>query len=116
MAQKTFSELVLELAQQIPPGRVATYGQLARAAGGGNMAARSVTGILAKASNQHTIPFHRIVYANGRVWFSSEYEAKRRRLYKKEGIELDAQDRIKNFADVAMNEEDWKKVRKQTSK
>jgi alkylated DNA nucleotide flippase Atl1 len=40
------------------------------------------------------------VYSDGRIWVSDEYRARRLALYKKEGIELDKNDRIKNFADV----------------
>jgi methylated-DNA-protein-cysteine methyltransferase-like protein len=93
----TFSQRVWELAVSIPEGRVTTYGTLAKAAGGGAMAARSITGILSKAPNLKAIPFHRIVYANGRVWMSPEYEKRRRTLYKKEGIKLDERGYIIDF-------------------
>ena len=97
----TFSERVLKLALSIPPGRVTTYGRISIAAGGGQMASQSITTILGKAydAGAKDIPFHRIVYADGRVWMSEEYRAKRTRLYKKEGIELDKHDRVKNFRD-----------------
>lgn len=95
-----FSLIVYELALSIPEGRVTTYGDLARAAGGGAMASRSISGILGKAPNQRAIPWHRIVYAGGKVWFSPETEKKRRALYKREGIILDQKDRIKNFEEV----------------
>jgi alkylated DNA nucleotide flippase Atl1 len=109
----TFSERVVRLALSIPSGRVSTYGDIARAcgparnathsvAGGGgqsNMAAMSVTSILARAyqNGEKGIPFHRIVYSDGRVWMSPEYEEKRLKLYKKEGIKLDEKGRIKDF-------------------
>lgn len=95
-----FSQRVWELATSIPPGRVTTYGVIAKAAGGGSMAARSISSILSKAPNQKAIPWHRIVYAGGRVWLTPEYEEKRRALYKKEKITLDSRDRITNFDDV----------------
>lgn len=98
---KTFSERVLELALSVPKGRVTTYGAISQAAGGGSMAARSVTAILGKAweRGQHKIPWHRIVYADGKVWLSPEHKKKRLALYKKEGIKLDKQNRIENFRD-----------------
>jgi methylated-DNA-protein-cysteine methyltransferase-like protein len=96
----TFSSRVWELALSVPEGRVTTYGALAKAAGGTAMAARSITSILSKAPNSRAIPFHRIVYANGKVWFSPEDEAKRRKLYKKEGIEVNKQGLITNFEEV----------------
>ncbi|MBP6858134.1 MAG: MGMT family protein [Candidatus Pacebacteria bacterium] len=99
---KTFSQRVVELALMIPSGKVSTYGHIARAAGGGGQAARSVTAILAKAYNngEKKIPFHRIVYAGGKVWLNNEYEAKRLALYKKEKIIIDEKGFIKNFQDT----------------
>jgi alkylated DNA nucleotide flippase Atl1 len=101
-AKKTFSERVVALALLIPPGRVTTYAILARKAGGGGMAARSITGILAKAweKGEKKIPFHRIVYSDGRIWTSPEYDKKRMALYKKEGIRVNRRNRIEDFADV----------------
>ena len=100
-AKKTFSERVVALALSIPSGRVSTYGALARAAGGGGMAAQSITTILGKAydNGETKIPFHRIVYSDGRIWVNEEYRKKRLALYKKEGIELDKKDRIKGFGE-----------------
>jgi alkylated DNA nucleotide flippase Atl1 len=97
--EMTFSERVVKLALLVPVGKVTTYGRIAKAAGGGAMASQSVTNILGKAfmEGQKDIPFHRIVYADGRVWLNSNHEAKRRMLYKKEGIELDEKGRIKDF-------------------
>jgi methylated-DNA-protein-cysteine methyltransferase-like protein len=96
-----FSERVLKIALGIPEGKVITYGQIARAAGGGPMASQSITAILGKAyeRGEKRIPFHRIVYADGRVWIDEAHRAERLRLYKKEGIELDDKGRIKDFRD-----------------
>lgn len=95
---KTFSERVLKAALSIPKGRVTTYGHIARAAGGGNMASQSVTAILGKAyqNGVWNIPFHRIVYAGGKIWVNDKYRRERLRLYKKEGIEIE-KGRVKNF-------------------
>ncbi len=97
-----FSKRVVALALSVPPGRVTTYGALARAAGGGPMASQSITAILGKAwdNGQKDIPFHRIVYSDGRVWTAPEYHAKRMRLYKKEGIKVDSNNRIQDFRDI----------------
>lgn len=95
----TFSDDVLRLALSIPRGRVTTYGRLARAAGGGAMASQSITGILAKAEQRGVkgIPWHRIVYADGRVWFDPKRRAERMALYKKEKIEIGLDGRIVHF-------------------
>ena len=98
----TFSQKVIQAALSIPEGRVTTYGRLARACGADPMASQSITGILAKAYNEgeKNIPFHRIVYANGTIWINDEYKAKRMKLYKKEGIEIDEKGKIKNFKEI----------------
>ncbi len=100
-AKKTFSERVVTLALKVPTGRVTTYGALAKAAGGGGMAARSVSAILGKAwdAGEHKIPWHRIVYSDGRVWVSNDTRKKRLALYKKEKISLDKSDHIVDFED-----------------
>jgi methylated-DNA-protein-cysteine methyltransferase-like protein len=95
----TFSERVVKIALSIPPGRVTTYGRIARAAGAGPMASQSITGILGRAWDQGEkhIPFHRIVYADGHIWVDAKHRKERLRLYKQEGIVLDDKDRITNF-------------------
>lgn len=62
------------------------------------MASQSITAILGKAweAGNHKIPWHRIVYANGKIWVDDTHRKERIKLYKKEGIELDG-DKIKNF-------------------
>ena len=101
-AKTTFSERVVRLALSIPAGKVTTYAIIARKAGGqAPMLARSVTGILSKAweKGEKKIPFHRIVYSDGKIWTSPEYHKKRMALYKKEGISVDKKNRIVDFAD-----------------
>jgi methylated-DNA-protein-cysteine methyltransferase related protein len=95
---QTFSERVLKLALSIPKGRVTTYGRIAKAGGAGPMASQSITAILGKAwqEGNHKIPWHRIVYANGKIWVDDKHRKERIKLYKKEGIELEG-DKIKNF-------------------
>lgn len=99
---QTFSDRVIKIAQQIPEGRVTTYGRIARAAGAGPMASQSITAILGKAhqAGVQGIPFHRIVYADGKAWMGSVYEKKRLALYKKEGIQIDKNGKIVNFRDI----------------
>ncbi len=99
---KGFSERVILIARAIPFGKVTTYGRIARAAGGGTMSSQSITGILGRAYDNGVkdIPFHRIVYVNGRVWMNPEYREKRLRLYKKEKIKIGKNDRIENFNEI----------------
>lgn len=96
-----FRQRVVALALSIPPGKVTTYGRIARAAGGGNMASQSITRILSQAWEQgeKNIPWHRIVYADGRVWLDATHASERLTLYRKEGLTLDQKNRIQNFRD-----------------
>ena len=95
----TFSERVVQIALLIPKGQVTTYGKIARAAGGGGMSAQSITGILGKAymAGEKKIPFHRIVYAGGRVWLDETHRVERLKKYKAEGIVLDARSQVVDF-------------------
>ena len=99
MAQE-FSQRVYDLALSIPEGRVTTYGAIAKAAGGGSMAARSISSILGKAPNPKAIPWHRIVYAGGKVWLDPTHEAARLKLYKREGIKLNDRGYIIDFEEL----------------
>ncbi len=97
-APGVFTKRVWALAMQIPSGRVTTYGLLTIAAGGHPMQSQMITHILGKCPDVDKIPFHRVVYASGKVWLSPKYEKTRLALYKKEGIELDSNGKIKDFA------------------
>jgi methylated-DNA-protein-cysteine methyltransferase related protein len=94
-----FARRVVALALAIPRGKVTTYGRIARAAGGGAMSSQSVTRILARAilPKGKFIPYHRIVYASGRVWIDEESKEERLLLYRREGIPIDAQFRVSDF-------------------
>jgi methylated-DNA-protein-cysteine methyltransferase related protein len=100
--QNQFSQRVWDLAISIPAGRVTTYGTIAKQAGSGAMAARSISSILSKAPNQKTIPWHRIVYASGKVWLPTAEKAREERvkMYKREGISISAFSKIINFEEV----------------
>ena len=61
----TFAARVLSVLRRIPPGRVATYGDVARLAGRPG-AARAVGNIL-RLADEPGLPYHRVVAAGGRV-------------------------------------------------
>lgn len=98
-----FSQKLVELALLIPPGRVTTYGILAVAAGGHPILARMVTSILAKSLKVSEIPFHRIVYSDGKVWNNNKYDNIRKALYRDEGIKIDKNNRIINFEKIVFD-------------
>ncbi len=94
-----FSLHVVYCALSIPKGRVTTYGRIAKAAGGGSMSAQSVSGILWRASQKGVkdIPWHRIVYADGRIWLDEVSKKERLALHRKEGIIIDTKGKVVDF-------------------
>lgn len=98
--KSTFSERVLYAALSIPKGRVTTYGRIAVACGGGAFASQSITSILSKVKDVSGIPYHRIVYADGRIWVNQKHYKERMKLYEREGIEIDSKNKVKNFSDI----------------
>jgi len=105
-----FYQKVWQLALQIPPGRVTTYGIICAAAGGHPMMSRMITTILSKSPDVDRIPFHRIVYSNGKIWLDRrsiseggcgrEFTKHRLNLYKQEGIKVDKNNKIINFEQI----------------
>jgi O-6-methylguanine DNA methyltransferase len=74
-----FTRRVLRVVAAIPPGAVATYGDVARLAGRPG-AARAVGNIMREAREPH-LPYHRVVAANGLVGgFGGSPHVKRARL------------------------------------
>lgn len=61
-----FTAEVVRILKEIPPGRVVTYGQVARLAGSPR-AARQVVHILHTMSEKHQLPWHRVVNAKGEI-------------------------------------------------
>ncbi len=61
-----FSEKVYQIAKKIPPGKVATYGQLARLAGKPK-AARAVGILMKNNPDIKNIPCYKVVASDGRL-------------------------------------------------
>jgi len=79
-----FSRRVLSVVRRIPPGRVATYGDVARLAGRPR-AARAVGNVM-KGCNRPDVPCHRVIAAGGRLGGYGGQEALKRALLVAEGI------------------------------
>ncbi len=60
-----FSKRALLIVSRIPPGRVATYGDVARIAG--KPRASRAVGNLMRAAEMPGLPYHRVIAANGRL-------------------------------------------------
>jgi methylated-DNA-protein-cysteine methyltransferase-like protein len=84
---------VYAVVRRVPAGRVATYGQVARVAGLGDHA-RMVGYALAALPNATTVPWHRVINAQGTVSprRSGDSLSQRMRL-EREGIRFDARGR-----------------------
>jgi O-6-methylguanine DNA methyltransferase len=90
---------VLAVVSRIPPGRVATYGDVARLAGKPG-AARAVGNVMARAKRPG-IPYHRVIAAGGMLGGYSQLALKRA-LLAAEGLEVTPR-RVRNFARVRWN-------------
>ena len=83
-----FTDIVINLIQQIPAGKVMTYGQIAKLAGSPR-GARQVVRILHSSSEKYQLPWHRVVNAKGEIGMKDEelYHVQKMSL-ESEGIEF----------------------------
>jgi len=79
-----FTARVLSIVRRIPPGRVATYGDIARKAGRPR-AARAVGNIM-RGCRRPDVPAHRVIAAGGRLGGYGGREMMKRALLSAEGI------------------------------
>ena len=79
-----FTARVLSVVRRIPPGRVATYGDIARKAGRPR-AARAVGNIM-RGCGRPDVPAHRVIAAGGRLGGYGGREMMKRALLAAEGI------------------------------
>jgi methylated-DNA-protein-cysteine methyltransferase-like protein len=89
-----FSASVREWIAAIPPGKVATYGQIARLAGK-PWGARQVAWILHSQSEKYRLPWQRVIGAAGRISLPpGRGLEEQRRLLRREGVVVDARGRV----------------------
>jgi O-6-methylguanine DNA methyltransferase len=93
----SFATRVLSAVRRIPPGRVATYGDIA-AAVGHPRAARAVGNIM-RGCTRPDVPCHRIVAAGGQIGRYGGREGLKRALLAAEGVSI-AGRRIRDFARI----------------
>jgi O-6-methylguanine DNA methyltransferase len=79
-----FFAKVLSIVRRIPPGRVATYGDVAAMAGHPR-AARAVGNIM-RGCNRPDVPCHRVIAAGGRLGGYGGNEVLKRALLAAEGV------------------------------
>ena len=92
-----FAGAVLRVTRRIPPGRVATYGDVAAMAGR-PQAARAVGNIM-RTCGDRAVPCHRVVGAGGTLGGYGGEEGLKRALLRAEGIVVFGR-RIRAFATV----------------
>ena len=89
---KPFTKEVIQLIQSIPFGHVATYGQIAKAAGNAR-GARQVSWILHSMSQKYELPWHRVINAKGEISISHKVRTQREML-EMEGIEFTLEGKV----------------------
>ena len=97
---RSFTDRVLAVVRRIPPGQVATYGDVALAAGKPR-AARAVGNIM-RGCGVPGVPCHRVVAADGLLGGYGGNEGLKRALLRAEGL-LIGQRRIRNFRERRWN-------------
>jgi methylated-DNA-protein-cysteine methyltransferase-like protein len=88
-----FFERVYDLVRRIPPGRVATYGQIALMLGSPR-GARAVGWALRALPAGSGVPWHRVLNARGRISLRPPHLQLQRALLEDEGVHFDGEDRI----------------------
>ncbi|XKE93861.1 MGMT family protein [Metaplanococcus flavidus] len=68
---EAFTLRVIQTIQNIPAGKVMTYGQIAAQAGSPR-AARQVARLLHSMSAKYDLPWHRVINASGQISFQDE--------------------------------------------
>ena len=89
-----FHDAVFALVRQVPAGQVTTYGDI-----GGFLGSRRVArhvGFALAALTDPTVPWHRVINAQGRISFKGDTgrAAEQRALLEADGVVFDARDRV----------------------
>jgi O-6-methylguanine DNA methyltransferase len=92
-----FQRRVVAAVRRIPPGRVATYGDIAAAAGSPR-AARAV-GTVMRECRDRSVPCHRVIGAAGALGGYGGHLQVKRELLRAEGLDVGLR-RVRRFNDV----------------
>ena len=90
-----FTRRVLATVRRIPPGRVATYGDVAAVAG--RPRAWRAVGSIMRDCGAPDVPCHRVIAAAGRLGGYGGNEALKRALLRAEGVQVSGA-RVRDFA------------------
>lgn len=99
-------ERIYAVVRQIPPGQVATYGQIAGIVGG--CTARMAGYAMAALPFDTDVPWQRVINAQGKVSPRSGGQggAMQRQVLEEEGVQFDSRDRV-DFDQVGWPGPDW---------
>lgn len=86
--KKTFVDRVYDTVSKIPRGKVASYFEVARAAGSSG-ASRAVGTAMAKNEHFDRVPCHRVVRADGSIGKFSRTDFTKKELLQKEGVKFE---------------------------
>lgn len=92
---------VYALLLEIPPGKVSTYGDLAKALGK-PLASREIGRILGRNPNPIKVPCHRVVMSDGTVGGYFYGSDRKKELLEKEGISF-SHENVNNFNEVRVH-------------
>lgn len=97
MEETPLYERIYAIVRQIPPGKVATYGQIAQIAGG--CGARQVGYAMAalRSGSHPDVPWQRVINRHGKISIHDPFgKYIPRQLLEQEGVKFDENDRV-NF-------------------
>lgn len=90
-----FHARVFAMVRRIPPGKVATYGQIAALLGSPRVARQVGWALAASGRAEHPVPWHRVVNASGAIsQRGGEDGAEQRARLQSEGVSFGADARI----------------------
>jgi len=89
-----FTQDVIKIIQNIPVGKVLTYGRIAKLAGNPR-AARQVSWLLHSSTKKYNLPWHRVINSQGKIVLKSQDGKDYQKiLLEKEGIEFAENNKI----------------------
>lgn len=92
-AQDSFQQRVWHIVAAIPPGKVATYGDIAQLAGSPR-AARQVGGVLRRLPPGSLLPWYRVINRHGAISLQGDDLLRQRDALASEGVEVSDDGRI----------------------
>lgn len=106
-----FHGRVYDVVSRVPPGRVTTYGDVARVLGSVRVARHVGYALAALSDDRRDVPWHRVVDARGRIHdptgrFEDGTAATQVGRLRAEGIEVDEEGRIPRLSEVRYDFED----------